>query len=154
MSESAPSFLSGFYGTAAVAVSGTLTEFALIRWTITPTARLVEFMNSRTGLLVQRESTFRDVGGTIAIDYDFNVPLYSSAGFNIQPGITLSNMRLYLDQTSRYSGSGSGTGSLDGSYWFINQAIPDGTPQSLDNAGKIATSISWKNAGASFMYPS
>ncbi len=156
MAEAASVFHSGFEGTATILVSAVQTELALIRWDIIPTAKLVEFMNSRSGLYPVREATFRDLTGSIDIDYDFANPIYSTSagGMNLQPGTTISQLKLYLDQTSRYSGSGLGTGSLDGPYWYIASALINAMPQSLTNDGKITTRISWATASATITYPS
>lgn len=143
MSEISPSvFQSGFNGTAVLQGY----ELPVISWSISPTVELVTFKNSRSGPWVLRASTFKDASGTIEIDYDFANPLYSTNGPAITVSSVITNMQLFLHQTSR--------GNLDGSYWNVLSAIVDGEPQRLMNDGKITTSISWKNAGMSIQYPS
>ena len=116
-------FHSGYFGTAALGSN----ELSITSWEVHPTAQLVEFKNSKSGGFVLREATFKDCTVTIDLDFDFgNNPFQSP--FAIQPGTTLSTVKLFLFQ--------SAAGMLDGLAWTFTSLVVDSTPQQLKVDGR------------------
>ena len=147
MSQAAPQLTSGFYATATIGASPY--ELPIERWTCQPSAEMVVFKNSRSGPVVRRQSTFTDVRVTLYVDYDSSTSIYDL----LLAGQTASTIKLYLDQSSRYSGTGTGTGSLDGSYWSFTSLLVESMPQDAMVAGKISQQITLLGNG-SITYPS
>jgi hypothetical protein len=132
-------FHSGFGGTAAVGGN----ELPVTSWEVQPSVELTQFRNSRSGGFVLREATYKDCLVSIQLDYDFgNNPF--AAPTAIVVGATLSNVNLYLHQSS--------AGALNGSYWNFASLIVEGTPQQLVVDGKITTKVMCRGNG-SFTYP-
>jgi hypothetical protein len=128
-------FHSGSFGTAALGTN----ELSVVGWSVQPTAELVEFKNSKSGGYVLREATFKDCTVTIDVDFDFgNNPFQSP--YSIQPGTTLSTVKLCLSQTA--------AGALDGLAWTFSSLVVDSTPQKLLVDGKITTRFSAKGNGS------
>jgi hypothetical protein len=132
-------FHSGFYGTAALGGD----ELPITKWEVQPTVELTPFKNSKSGGFILREATFQDCIVEIDVDFDFaNNPFASPLNINV--GAVLTNVKLYLHQSS--------AGSLDGLFWAFSSLIVDGTPQQLIVDGTITTKILCKGSG-SFTYP-
>jgi hypothetical protein len=128
-------FHSGYLGTAALGSN----ELSVVSWDVQPTAQLVEFKNSKSGGYVLREATFKDCTVTIEVDFDFgNNPFQSP--YSIQPGTTLSNVKLCLQQ--------SASGQLDGLAWTFASLVVESTPQKLEVDGKITTRFTAKGNGS------
>jgi hypothetical protein len=128
-------FHSGAFGTAALGTN----ELSVTGWSVQPSAELVEFKNSKSGGYVLREATFKDCTVTIDVDFDFgNNPFQTP--YSIQPGATLTNVELYLNQT--------GAGQLNGLAWTFSSLVVDSTPQKLLVDGKITTRFSAKGNGS------
>jgi len=103
--------------------------------------KLVEFMNSLSGTSIVRQSTFSDISGDLTMDLDFgNDPF--SAPFNLIPGTILTNLVLYLKQTSK-----TPSNSHDGPTIGINSVIIESVPISLVVDGKIGIKANYKGAG-------
>jgi hypothetical protein len=100
---------------------------------------LVEFKNSKSGGYVLREATFKDCSVTIDADFDFgNNPFQTP--YSIQPGTTLTNVKLCLHQ--------SASGQLDGLAWTFSSLVVDSTPQKLQVDGRITTRFTAKGNGS------
>lgn len=127
-------FNSGYKGTATIGGN----EVPLINWSVSPTADMVKFMNSKSGGYVLREATFKDCTVSFEIDYDFDANPFA-APTNITVGVELTNVRLYLNGTS-------------GSYWNFPKLKVIGTPQQLQVTGKITTKVNCAINGT-FAYP-
>ncbi len=128
-------FHSGSFGTAALGTN----ELSITAWSVQPTAQLVEFKNSKSGGFVLREATFKDCSVAIEMDFDFgNNPFQTP--FSIQPGTTLTNVKLCLHQ--------SAAGVLDGLAWTFSSLVVDSTPQSLKVDGKITSRFTAKGNGS------
>ena len=128
-------FHSGAFGTAALGTN----ELSVVGWSVQPTAQLVEFKNSKSGGYVLREATFKDCSVTIDADFDFgNNPFQTP--YSIQPGTTLTNVKLCLHQ--------SASGQLDGLAWTFSSLVVDSTPQKLQVDGRITTRFTAKGNGS------
>lgn len=128
-------FHSGYLGTAALGSN----ELSVVSWDVQPTAQLVEFKNSKSGGYVLREATFKDCTVTLEVDFDFgNNPFQSP--YSIQPGTTLANVKLCLQQ--------SAPGQLDGLAWTFASLVVESTPQKLEVDGKITTRFTAKGNGS------
>lgn len=115
---------SGISGTATV--NGT--ELPITDWSVNPSATILQFVNSLTGKHAKKASTFEDATFSFSFDWDdSNNPF--AAPLTIVQGSTITNVKLLLDGPS---------GSL---YWNFPSAIVVSTPQSMQRAGKITTSV-------------
>src|ERR1700722_18944347 len=128
-------FHSGSFGTAALGTN----ELSIVGWDVHPTAQLVEFKNSKSGGYVLREATFKDCSVTNDVDFDFgNNPFQTP--FSLQPGTTLTNVKLCLHQTT--------AGALDGLAWTFTSLVVDSIAQSLKVDGKVTTRFTAKGNGS------
>lgn len=121
----ADNWKSGRTGTATI--NGN--EVALVNWNVNPTSEIVRFKNSRSGRFPKTESTFFDATVSFSIDYDFDAGIFESPT-SVTPGTVLTNVKLFL------TGGTSGT-----KYHNFPLLVVQGTPQSLQIDGKIATSV-------------
>jgi hypothetical protein len=128
-------FYSGFLGTGSIGTN----EFSTTKWSVNPTAKLVPFRNSKSGGYTIYQSTFKDADVTIETDYDFGNDIFA-APYGIFPGVTLTNVNLYLHQTA--------SGQLNGPVWNFTNIVVSASPQSLDVDGKIVTRIVGKGSGS------
>lgn len=129
-----PQFLAG--STGAATIGGT--AVAVTRWSVQPTTRMVEFINSQTGGFIQYQPTFKQGRVTIDLDFDFaNNPF--QAPTSIQVGSTLATVNLYLNGTS-------------GKFWAFPTLIVESTPQTTELAGKVTTQVVCVISGT-FTYP-
>lgn len=87
-------FHSGKSG-SVVANSATL---PVISWRTNMSAQMAEFRNSKTGSFPYRESTFKDLTGTIVLDLDFDAVPFA-APISILPGATLTSVTLSPGQS-------------------------------------------------------
>lgn len=115
---------SGFTGTATI--NGT--ELPVTDWSVSPSATILQFMNSLTGKHARKSATFEDASFSISFDWDDSNNPFASP-LTITQGATITNVKLLLDGP---------TGAL---YWSFPSAIVSGTPQSLQRAGKITTTL-------------
>lgn len=110
----------------AATINGTALD--LVRWSVNPTATVVAFINSLTGKHPARLPTFDD-GGRFTVVVDFNQTTYPFSGsFSIRPGSILTNVLLYINLGANLK-------------WQFPSAIVEGTPEELELAGKVMTSI-------------
>lgn len=130
-------FLNGFGGNATIQGA----TFSVASWSLTITAQETEFTGSKVGQHPIVLTTFTRAVGSIVIDYsDADQPFQSSQGALI-PGTTVTSVYFQLSPASN-----------DG--WTIAPMIIVATPQSLERAGKISTSIQLKSSGGLFTAPS
>lgn len=118
------SYLSGIQGTGTI--NGT--ELPVTGWDVTPSATILEFINSKTGLHPVVQSTI--LRARFAIEFDFdpaNQPFTSP--LSIVVGSTLTSVNLYID----------GTGGSN--FWNFPSALVATTPQQLRREGKVVTRI-------------
>lgn len=121
----ADNWKSGRTGTATI--NGN--EVALINWNINSTVDIVMFKNSRSGRFPKREGTFFDATVSFSVDYDFDAGIFESP-ISVVSGAILTNVKLFL------TGGTSGT-----KFHLFPLLLVQGTPQSLQIDGKIATSV-------------
>lgn len=115
-------------------------QMALIAWTVTPTAKTVDFETSLSGGFDLSASTFLSATFSVTIEYDFTTDMLALGG-PPAVGATITNSKLYL------------AGSSGNGCWAFPSAIVVSTPQSLAVGGKIQTTINCKSNGP-FTQPS
>jgi hypothetical protein len=114
--------------------------FPVISWSGSFPADVLTFKNSKCGNHPVRASSYTDAMVTVNIDYNqTDQPFLVSQGYLIS-GVFVTNVYLKLSATS-YDG------------WNISNMIIADTPQSLEVAGKIATSLSLKISGGTITPP-
>jgi hypothetical protein len=127
---------SGFTGTAILTSPGaSAQELPIVGWNVTASVEVLRYKNSLTGNHPAKATTFSDATFSINIDYDDANQPFSSAGLNLVPGATLTNVKLLLD------------GSAGTKYWSFPTAFVVGTPQSMVREGKITTSLQCEPTG-------
>jgi len=130
-------FLTGFGGNFSI---NTTTTFSVISWSLQITAQENEFVGSRVGNHPIVLTTFTRAVGTVEIDYsDADQPFQPSQG-SLVAGTPIINAYFQLSPAS-------------GDGWLFSNMIIVGTPQSLQRAGKIMTSLSMKSSGGLWTPP-
>ena len=125
------SYLSGI--TASATINGT--ELPVTGWSVSPSAVILRYVNSKTGLHPVKQSTIVDATFSLQIDYDpTNQPFATPLA--IVPGSLLTAVKLYLD-----------FGAGNANFWNFPQAIVAGTPQSVTREGKTVTVINCEASG-------
>ena len=123
-------FQSGFGGNATI--NGKL--FPVVSWSGNFPPDILVYKNSKSGNHPVRAATYTDVTATIVIDYNQTDQPFQVGQGQIWPGVFVTNVVLLLSATA-----------FD--CWVISQMIVTNMPQSLEVAGKIATSISLAISG-------
>lgn len=126
-------FHSGQNGSATVGAIA----LPLVAWQVRPTAKVVEFRNSKTGQFIRRASAFKDAAVVLDIDYDFDANPFATPG--LVAGATLAQVKLFVN-------------GVAGDYWHFPSLVVDGSPQALDVRGRFITRVTCKVDGP-FGYP-
>jgi hypothetical protein len=133
---SAPTYESGFGGDATI--GGKL--FSVVSWSIQVPATALEYTNSKVGNHPITLTTFTRASVTIEIDYSqADQPFQSSQGALI-PGTAVTNVILLCSATS-------------GDSWTITSMVVVNTPQTMQRAGKISTSLQLQISGGTITPP-
>lgn len=109
------------------------TEVPTISWNFNGSADTVDFKNSLSGTFNKTASTFTSGSGTVTLDYDFLSPIFGSP-ISLFPGMTLTTVKLYVDKSATKG-------------WSLPSIIVTSTPTSVNVAGKIGLSFSFKTNG-------
>jgi hypothetical protein len=118
-------FETGFGGDATI--NGKL--FPVVSWTLTIPATPIEFTNSKVGTHPQTVTTFIRANVTIVIDYSLADQPWQPSQGGLVPGTPVTNIVLLNSATANDN-------------WQISSMVIINTPQSLERAGRISTSIS------------
>ena len=158
-------FHTGFLGTAAFNASGfsyqissgvatltapsagsiTATQLPIVDYSNKPTAEIAKIMNSMSGVNPLKESQYIDDDDIIlSIDNDFAADFFSAVGYNLQPGVTIPWVLLFLHQSAK--------DRLDGRYMAYSACVVKSVPIKLEVAGKLAIQIELTADGPMF-YP-
>lgn len=133
---SAPLYETGFGGDATINAK----LFSVISWSIQVPATALEYTNSKVGNHPITLTTYTRANVTIEVDFSqTDQPFLSSQG-GLIPGTAVTNVVLLCSQTS-------------GDAWTITSMVIINTPQSLQRAGKITTSISLSINGGTIQPP-
>src|SRR5947209_17203711 len=105
-------FHSGSTGTATIGASPT--EIPVIDWHVHASAKLAEFVNSRSAGFVLREPTIKDASVDFSIDFDYDQNPFQTP-LNLYVGQTVTNAKLFLT---------GGTGGTK--FWTFTSLVIDG----------------------------
>lgn len=132
----APTYETGFGGDATIA--GKL--FSVISWSIQVPATALEYTNSKVGNHPITLTTYTRANVTIEIDYSQSDQPFQSGQGALIPGTAVTNVILLCSSTS-------------GDSWTITSMVVINTPQSLQRAGKITTSLNLQISGGTITPP-
>lgn len=137
MSVQDSTFQSGFGGNCTINAK----LFPVVSWSGNFPADILVYKNSKSGNHPVRAATYQDCTVTVVIDYNqTDQPFLTSQGYLI-PGVFVTNVVLLLSATAN-------------DCWVISQMIVTGATQSLEVAGKIATSVPLAISGGVITAPS
>lgn len=131
-----PTFESGFGGDATVGGH----SYSVVSWSGQFPATALEYMNSKVGNHPVTLTTYTRANVTIELDYSQSDQPFQSAQGGLVPGTAVTNVVLLCSLTA-----------LD--CWTISSMVVINTPQSLQRAGKITTSIQLQISGGTITPP-